>query len=702
MDEGGVFLPAGFGPDVYLQAKRQIAVVRSPHILGTVDYSALRHARSDIVILTSRDIPGSKCIGRFSQDQPILADNDARYTGEPVALLITTKAEDIAELHHTLETNSVVPHPAADAEMVVETLARIQQGNVDAALRRADAVARHTYKLPQLAHGFLEPEAGVASWESDQLVIHYPTQAPHAAREVISQMLRIPRSKVRVAPTRIGGAFGGKLDLTPLCWLALAAYHTRDTVGIRYSPTESLAYGVKSHGIEAEVATGAAASGDLLGVRARIILSAGVYRSYTPGVAQRIAIHAAGPYNIPNLDVTVQVRKGSGAPAGAMRGFGVSKIAVVHELQVERLAEQLSLDSLAMRRQNALKVGDCTSTGQTLDDRVQLRECLEVASSIRASWRQEPRSAHTHLLRGIGVSAFMYGIGATGHANPARATIELSPVGDVICRVGTINMGQRPSRMLRSIVAKELHSLPSLVRVILGDTSQTPDSGATSASRTAHYVGNAVQAAARQFAEKIAEGRTASATLEESELLELFRAHGPLTTTAEYDGDTTPIDIHGKGRPYAAYAFGVAVAEVEVDRETGACRVRRYTGIHDSGQIEDMPNAVAQVHGGCVMGIGAALLERYPYPFPNSTRSFGYSIPSSSDAPADIEVIFLPPVATGGSDRRGLGEPAVVPATAVVAAAFADATGIFPTEFPINRMEYWRELRQEGSQLCES
>jgi len=381
-----------YAGDKYLPGMLWLKVARSnvPHaLIKRIDTQAAYEVPGVVAVFTAKDIPGINQVGIIVKDECVLAHDKVRQIGDPIALIVAENekaARKAAELVK-VEYEELPPvfdpleamregAPKIHEKGNVLTVTRIKRGDIDKALKEADIVITRTYKTPMLEHCYIEPEAGVGWIEGDTIVVMVSTQNPHYDRKEIARVLGLPLNKVRVIQAYTGGGFGGKLDVSVQCYLGLALYKLRRPVKMVYDRQESFIATPKRHPFIMHYTTAADRTGKLLGVRIQIIGDTGAYASYGPATLKRAAVHATGPYEVPNVDIEAYCVYTNNPKAGAMRGFGVPQIAFAHESQMDILARELGLSPLEIRLRNAFKVGSITATGQELKGSVGIKETL--------------------------------------------------------------------------------------------------------------------------------------------------------------------------------------------------------------------------------------------------------------------------------------------------------------------------------------
>jgi len=491
-------------------------------------------------------------------------------------------------------------------------------------------------------------------------------------------------------------------------FIGLAMLHLQRPVKMVYSREESFLATAKRHPIEMTLKTGADRNGKILALQARITADTGAYGSYGIAVASRVAMHATGPYEIPNVDVESRCVYTNTPFCGAMRGFGTPQIAVAHESQMDLLAQKLDMDPLEIRLKNVFRTGSTTATGQQLTASVGIGETLEAIKpyydQARAAWRAE--KIQPWKKRGIGLGSMWYGIGNTGVQNPSTAKIKMDLEGNIKLYTGCADIGQGSTTVLAQIAAEILGIQPQQIRLCVADTGCTTNAGATSASRQTYISGNAVKEAAAKLAdvlltEAVNKLRVAKSSLvledgfvkeaahpdnriEFSVLARRANRKGiPLEWPGYFDPETVPLDPEtGQGVPYATYAFASQLVLLSVDTLTGEVSVEKVFAAHDVGKALHPENVKGQICGGVAMGMGFALMEEFT---PGQTISMkDYHIPTCADVPEIVPLIVESPEPTGPFGAKGVGEPALIPTAPAILNALADALGQRIYNLPAN------------------
>jgi len=393
---------AKYAGDIGLPGTLYAKVLRSPHPHARIIHINAQKAKllpGVQAVLTVKDIPGSNRYGTIVKDQPILAEDVVRFVGEPVALVaavsekVAVEALGLIDIKYellpavfTLE-EAVMPNaPGVHEGGNIWLVRKFVKGDIEEGFAQADVVVEDTYRTGFLEHAYIETEGGIARWEENgSITVWCSTQNPHYDREEIASALNTSLNKVRVVQAATGGGFGGKLDISVQCHLALLAERTKRPVKMVYSREESFAATTKRHPMHIRYKSGATGDGRLTAVEVDMAINTGAYASYGPVVLTRSCVHATGPYDVPNVKVEAKLVFTNNPVGGAMRGFGVPQVAFAHESQMDVLAAELDMDPLEIRIKNALTVGLSIITGQVLHGSVGARPTL-LAAAREAKW----------------------------------------------------------------------------------------------------------------------------------------------------------------------------------------------------------------------------------------------------------------------------------------------------------------------------
>lgn len=360
-----------------------------PHANIKLDLTKAQLIPGVVRILTNDDVPHNHH-GVVFKDHEVLSSGRVRSIGTPIAFVVaeTEKAaiEGVKAIEVTYEELEAVFDPVEamkeDAPKVhpegnIVYHYKLRTGDVDAAFKECAVIVENQYKTSMVDHAFLQPEAGIAYLEGDIVVVCAATQYPHFDQLEIAEALEIPMENVKVINPAVGGAFGGREDITMQIHLALATKLTGRPVKTIYSREESFAAHSKRHPMIMSYKTGADKNGKLIAMEAKLIGDTGAYASWAINVMRKAGVHATGPYEIPNVKVDSYAVYTNNPFAGAMRGFGATQTPIGHEQQMDIIAEKLNINPLEIRYLNALKRGSKTATGQVLEESFPLKECLD-------------------------------------------------------------------------------------------------------------------------------------------------------------------------------------------------------------------------------------------------------------------------------------------------------------------------------------
>ncbi len=531
-------------------------------------------------------------------------------------------------------------------------------------------------------------------------------------QEEVARVVGVPMAQVRIIPTACGGGFGGKLDVSIQPLIAVAAWLTRKPVRIVYSRTESMASTTKRHPSKIQARMSADASGRFTAYEMQGDFNTGAYASWGPTVANRVPVHATGPYKVPHVRNATRAVHTNEVPAGAFRGFGVPQAAIAGETLIDDLAERLGLDRWQIRRINAIGHGDRTPTGQVLHASAGLPECLD---AVKAEYDELMAAAAAHNARAAAWPA--------ASASPACGTAAATPPCPTRRRCGS-----RSPRRAADLPQRRGGYRPGLVHRAPADRGRC--AGPAAAGLRLRHRRYRQDLRCRQdlglapdvcFGECLAACRcgppgedpgagqcrpTARLALDGSRLTvedgEASRVIDLATLAAdeagivlmgdgEYDPPTTALDAKGQGIPYATYGFAAQVAEVEVDRLLGTVKVTRIVAAHDVGRAINPTLTEGQIHGGIAQGLGLALMEEY---LPGRTENLhDYLIPTAGDVPEIRIHLIEDPEPEGPFGAKGVGEPALVATAPAILGAIRHAVGVRMTEVPVLPHKLWAAMQ---------
>ena len=712
-----------YGADNIPSGALWVRAIRSPyhHASFTIgDVEAWCKANPEIVcVLTAASIPGRNLFGVIAPfaDQPVFAESVARFRGESVAAIVGNH-QTVAAFDPTsfpIAWNELPPLLSVDDALTpdaprlhdnrpgnVLVKGRVAKGDIEAAFRKADVVVEGQFETGFVEHAYIEPEAGWARRVGDRLEMTVSTQAPYLDRDDTAAILGIKPEDVRIIPSACGGGFGSKLDLSVQPFIALAAWITGRPAAMVYTRPESIQSTTKRHPARMRSRMAASRDGHITAMEFDGDFNTGAYASWGPTVANRVPVHASGPYVVPNYRAQSRAILTNCVPAGAFRGFGVPQTVIAQEQMLDMLAEELGIDALDFRIRNALGDTTPTVTGQVMGDGVGIKECFE---ALRPAWQRANAEAQrfnetaTDRRRGAGVAGMFYGCGNTSLPNPSTIRLGLKPDGRLVLHQGAVDIGQGSNTVIAQIAADAVGLPLSLIELISADTDMTPDCGKTSASRQTFVTGKAAENAGRALRQKLLRlsnaGMAASFEMAGHRLLvkepSLIRSielsHLPvndlgyvLQVEETFDPPTSSLNADGQGTPYAVYGFGAHLAEVEVDMRLGTVRVLAITAAHDIGRAINPILVEGQIEGGVAQGIGMALMEEFT---PGRGENLhDYLIPTIGDVPPITSILIECSSSVGPFGAKGVGEQALIPTAPAILNAIYRATGARLTRTP--------------------
>lgn len=729
-----------------------LRVLRSPHARARFvfgDLAAFVAARPGLVgWINAADIPFNRfAIFPDLRDQPALAEGFVRMRGEAVLALVGSRVAIEALSLNEVPVEWQVDTPVLEIGAALDDAARggaplherwsdnilchgrVARGDVEAVLPAAITLEA-AMTTAHVEHAYIEPEAGYAHWTSDsergreRVRVFATTQTPYMDRDELASMFQLEPDQVHIVPSAVGGGFGGKLDLSVQPLIVAAARKFGRPACVVFDRPESMASSTKRHPAQMTARLSADGDGQLLAYDFSGDFNTGPYSSWGPTVANRVPIHASGPYRIANVRAVTRAVLTNNANCGAFRGFGVPQSTLINELLVDRMAEACRADPLEFRLRHALRAGDTTPTGQRLVASVGLEQCL---LALRPAWRaarqrvDSMRSANDRspLRRGLGIACMWYGIGNTVIANPSSMTIGLRPDGRFCLYNGAIDIGQGTFTIMAQIAADALGVPVALIDQVGADTDLTRDAGKSSASRQTFVSGNAARLAALDLRTQLLErlgapddaalqivagelhavaggqpeagrgeagqpeaGRSGSSTRRLKLADWPVRDDGLLALGQGYfNPPTVPLDADGQGVPYACYGFAAQFAEVEVDIRLGTVRVLNLHAAHDVGRAINPTQVEGQIHGGIAQGLGLALMEEYVAGRTDNLHD--YLIPTVGDMPEIVTYLIEDPEPLGPYGAKGVGEPALVATAPAILNAIHNATGVRPLQVPV-------------------
>lgn len=713
---GETRFPGDLFADEMLHMKIRFAGRTHARVLR-VDTATAQAAPGVVAVFTARDVPVNE-YGLGLPDQPVLCGPGSLkrgaelvcWEGDQIALVVAETEEQAAaacelieiewedlpavyDMEDALRPGAPQLHPDIPGNELVHW--RIRRGDLAAGWATAEVVVEGEYRTPYQEHAYLQPEAGLAYIDDEgRVTVHVAGQWAHKDRQQVAHALALPPERVRVVYEAIGGAFGGREDLSVQIPLALAAQRLRRPVKIVWSRAESIVGHHKRHPMIIRTRWGADREGNLTAVEATVLADAGAYAYTTLKVLGNANLMVTGPYYVPAARVDTIGVYTNNPPGGAFRGFGGPQAAFAAESQMNKLAEALKIDPVEIRLRNLLTEETPLTTGRPLPPVVSLKavveRCAEEAGWRRqdGSWRKPaPAAAGQSIGRGVGFACAFKNVGFSfGYQENSWARIELygeSEIERAVLRHAGAECGQGTHTAMVLIAAEALNIEPERIQILASDTAISGDAGSASASRMTFMAGNAIRGAAEKALAAWAD--------EERPACGEYVYLAPPTTA--YDPET------GAADPNFAYGYVAQAVEAAVDRETGEVKIVRVVCVDDVGQAINPQQVEGQIEGAVVQAQGYALLENLVVQdgrIQNPLLST-YLIPTVLDVPDEIRSVILEWADPRGPfGARGMGEMPFIPLAPAVTAALHDATGIWFDTLPLTPDRVWRRLRERG------
>jgi xanthine dehydrogenase D subunit len=712
-----------------------------PHAkIVSLDTSEAKALPGVLAVLTYEDIPGFNGFGIVVPDQPVLCEDVVRTTSDAVAL-VAAETEEIAE--EALRLIKVKYEPLEvvyDSEYAMTELApklhpsgnihshvKIKNGDVEKAFQDADFILENTYISPRQMHGFIETEGGWAVVDEDGfLTIRCPGQYAYRDRMQVARAVALNPDRIRVVSSPIGGAFGGKDEITVQIYLALLALHTGGRpVKIHLKREESVQAGIKRHPFKVEVKTAVKKDGSIIGHKVRAVADTGAYASLGGAVIALAVEHACGPYKIPNIDIEGFCVYTNNGVAGAFRGFGVNQVCVGIETHLDIISEKLGISPIELRKKHAYHQGEVSSLGHTVKSSVGTHKTLVAAENCDLWVNREmykSKVSEPWKKRGIGIATSFHGVGmGIGVPDYGAGTIELLPDGEFLVGVGCEEIGGGNGTVYALIAAECLRCDLSNIRVVQGDTAKTLDSGTVTASRSTYSGGRAVTTTApfmiklltETAAEivgvstdrvELAQGQItikdhSISSLSYKEIYQfLYKNHRSTKVEGHFYLPKEKNELKGSGgAPHHLYGYLTHLALVEVDTLTGETEVVHVVSIPDAGRVINLQGLEGQTEGGAIMGIGYALYEDVIIEKGfHRTRNFtDYILPTIQETPTIETIPVEEPEQSGPFGAKGIGEVVMIPIIPAITNAIYDAVGVRIKHLPATPERVYQAMKEK-------
>jgi CO/xanthine dehydrogenase Mo-binding subunit len=667
----------------------------------------------EFTVVTAEDIPGKNCVALLIEDQPALADGVVNHPEEPVILLAHPDKYLLEEARRAvkiefgpLPTVFTIADSIAKKEIIwgednVFKSFLVEKGNVDEVWSTADFIVEGEYETGAQEQLYIEPQGMIAQASpAEGVTVWGSLQCPYYVHKALVRLFGLPKDKIRVVQTETGGGFGGKEEYPSMIasHVALLAWKSGKPVKMIYDRAEDMVATTKRHPSRTRHRTALSRDGKFLAMDIDFSIDGGAYETLSPVVLSRGTIHAAGPYNCPNVRVRSRAVATNTPPHGAFRGFGAPQSVFAMERHLDRIAEVVGLAPEELRRRNFIHEGQTLAVHQVVREKVDMSRLLDRALELSGYHAKRQRFAEENLRssikRGIGFATFLHGAGFTGSGEEylaSEAALDVTRDGRVRVFAGSTEMGQGTNTVFTQIAAETLGLPCDQIEIAQPDTSLVPNSGPTVASRTTMIVGKLVESAALSVQKSLFDTGFLKPGYTPAEFsaacAKYIERLGPLQSLSKYQH---PRDLHWddqryQGDAYGAYAWAVYVAEVAVDMRTAEVRVEDFVALQEVGKVINPVLAAGQIEGGVAQGIGFALYENCVWREGRmiNGQMTNYIMPTSMDVPP-IRVFFEEiPYARGPGGAKGIGELPLDGTAPAIANAIANATGADVRRIPV-------------------
>jgi CO/xanthine dehydrogenase Mo-binding subunit len=707
------------------------ATVRSPVARGRIRKISFETniPWDQFVIVAADDIPGSNCVALILDDQPYLAAEFVNHPEEPILLLAHHDKYLLEEARRAVKIEIEPLNPIfamndslnkteviwGDDNILKSYL--VEKGDVDSVWATADLIVEGEYETGAQEQLYIEnngmiavanPDDGVTVWGS--------MQCPYYVHKALMKLFDLPPEKIRVIQTATGGGFGGKEEYPSMIagHAALLAWKSGKPVKIVYDRAEDMAATTKRHPSRTRHRTAVGKDGKLLAMEIDFVIDGGAYATLSSVVLSRGTIHAAGPYDCPNVRIRSRAVATNHPPYGAFRGFGAPQSIFALERHMNKVARAVGLTPEEFRRRNFIGEGRTTATGQLIREKIDLDHLLARAFELSDYHAKKERFAHDNATgkaekKGIGFATFMHGAGFTGSGEvylSSVAGVEATPQGRVRVLAASAEIGQGANTIFSQIAADALGIDYEMIEIVQPDTAKVPNSGPTVASRTCMIVGKLVESAAVGLKQTLIDSDLLSEAYTADQFVEACRIYierrGELKSFSRYEPPPGVRwdDERYRGDAYGAYAWAVYVAEVTVDVVTYEVRVDDFVALQEVGKVIHPVLAAGQIEGGVAQAIGYALYENVVWREGRmiNNQMTNYIMPTSVDIPP-IRVYFEEtPYPYGPAGAKGIGElPMDGPAPAILN-AIEDALNISVDQIPLTPESLMQSMKKANGQ----
>ena len=674
--------------DLRIENMLHSSCVRTPYpriLVKKINISEAMACEGVINVFTKNNILELKNLGHLKKDWPAFIGEGeiTRYIGDALALVIAKDETSLSNAKKLIKVEYELLEPIRNPEEAAREGApeihengnllfkqELHRGNPEDKIKNSKYVVKEHFSVPFTDHAFMEPECAIAMPDPEDkegLLMFTGSQNIYDEQKEISIMLGLEPEKIKIKGMLVGGGFGGKEDMSVQHHAALAAYLTKKPVKVRFSRQDSINVHTKRHAMEMDFTVGCDENGIIQGVIANIVSDTGAYASLGGPVLQRACTHAGGPYNFQDIYIEGKAYYTNNPPAGAYRGFGVTQSLFAMESCLNKLADMANISHWEIRYRNAIKPGDVLPNGQIADESTAYVETLEAVKE------EYDKAKYVGIASGIKNSGLGVGIPDTGRC---KASVEN---GKIHIRTAAACIGQGLLTVMLQIAVETLKISSDMLVMETPDTTRTPNSGTTTASRQTLITGEAVKKVTQQIRDELDAGKT----LKELEGKEYY---------SEYIAKTDPMgtDITN---PVSHVGYGYAT-QIVILNDDG--KIKKVVAAHDVGTAINPLNVEGQIEGGVVMSLGYALTEDFP--LKDSIPKVKYSTLGlfKADKVPEIKAIIVKKNEKNemGYGAKGIGEIASIPTAPAVQDAYMMYDKKFRTKLPLEETPYSKNVRK--------
>lgn len=723
--------------DIVMPGMLYACVLRSPHHharLIHLDAGRAGNLPGVEHIFTASDIPGENGLNGYSRDEPVLTPvgDSLRQRGAPIALVVAQTSEqarqaaaaievEYAPLPYLFDAGQALDEQAVQLYPDGNVLSRysLRHGDIDTAFKHSRVVLETEYHTAFQEHSTLERETTLGYIdEAGRVAVIGGTHEPHWQVDYIAHTLGISPLRVRVIVPPTGGSFGGRQDPWPLVAAGLAAHRLQKPVRLAYSRREVYDATPKRHPYDVHLKIGATADGTLTGIRVRINANTGGYDSAGYWIPNYAVTASGGAYTWQAVDAYAQSVYTNGPKCGQFRGYGTPQSVFALESTLDELAQQLEVDPLELRLKNRLPQNEISFLGYPVGESLGYAEVLESLRPRYKQYHEEAQTFNRHVgvyRMGVGLAGMWYRFGKSGSLR-IETCAELASDGHFVIYCSAPDYGQGIGTVMQQLAAEAFGAPRGRIQLINADSALTPDSGIQGASRATYFIGNSVINAVQNLKEQIF--ATAAEMIDTDPCALALSGDrvvvcSDLTRSVPLEAVAEEFDHLGKSRKVTGIfdlspqfpqetrpeyipliVTGAQLAQVVVDMETGLVEVKRVAAAHDVGRAINPLDAVGQVHGAVMMGIGSALTEEY---IPGLSTGFtDYILPMIGAMP-EIEVSLVEvPSFYGPYGAKGLGEAAILPTAPAIINAVSRAIGVRIRRIPATPPRILEAIKSRG------